>query len=474
MREKILTFMEKHHLLEKDKTVLVAVSGGPDSMALLHFLAEIRSTWNLKVIALTVDHQLRGEESIKDVVYVSEVCKKWDIPHITVAVDVDAYKRVYKVSTQVAARTLRYDAFFKQMKKTNADYLAMGHHGDDQIETMIMSLTRTTTLTSLTGIPVQRPFAQGKIIRPLLCVTKSEIEAYCTAYHIKPRLDASNLDTYYTRNYVRSFIVPKLKEKNHRLHATIQQLSETLQEDEQYFMEQAKEIVKKVSTYDPKQRKVTLSIRSLNCYPPSLQRRTYRLTLDYLYDELPLDLSYTHEQIFLSLLNGEAENQIVHFPKGLMIEKSYDQLFFYFMDEQRSSTPFHQEIQQIPQTVILPNEAVLSVNYIEENEMKKRKSHRFTYICPEEQLNFPLHVRTRKPGDRMSYKGLKGTKKIKDIFIDEKVPRHVRDMTYILTDDTDTIFWLIGLRKKEINDTHHVGRYISFEYKQMNGHFKEE
>src|SRR5690625_1572716 len=172
MDNKVLHFIDKHHLIKKDTRILIGVSGGPDSMALLHYFHRLKDAWNLQVHVVTVDHQLRKEDSKQDVLYVKKMCNKWNIQFDAIAVDVHTYKQQHNVSTQVAARKLRYEVFHEQMQNLRADYLALGHHGDDQIETIIMSLARTTNLSSITGIPLKRQFSSGEIIRPFLCVTK--------------------------------------------------------------------------------------------------------------------------------------------------------------------------------------------------------------------------------------------------------------------------------------------------------------
>src|SRR5690625_2957516 len=168
MEKKIIDFIQTHHLVKKNKTVMIGVSGGPDSMALLHFFHQFKREWDLKIIAFSVDHQLRGEESNADIRYVKGVCEEWDIPFDSTTVDVNTYKGIHRLSTQVAARKLRYQAFESKMAEHRADYLALGHHGDDQIETMIMSLARTTNLRTLTGIPLKRQLSNGCVIRPFL------------------------------------------------------------------------------------------------------------------------------------------------------------------------------------------------------------------------------------------------------------------------------------------------------------------
>src|SRR5690625_5063699 len=176
METTVSNYMKSHHVHLENKTILVGVSGGPDSMALLHILTSSLRERNMTIVAMAIDHQLRGKESKADVKYVQDMCDEWGIQFISVQLDVQAYSTAQKVSTQVAARELRYNVFKKQMKIHNADYLALGHHGDDQVETLVMSLMRAANATSFIGIPFRRPFAEGEIIRPLLCVTKNEIE----------------------------------------------------------------------------------------------------------------------------------------------------------------------------------------------------------------------------------------------------------------------------------------------------------
>src|SRR5699024_9594115 len=170
MEQKVLAFLAENQLIKENSRVLVGVSGGPDSLALLHFLHRHQSLLKIKVMAVTVDHQLRGDASIEDVNFVHAFCEKLNIPCITKAVDVPAYKKSHQLGTQMAARTMRYDIYAKVLQQY-ADVLALGHHADDQIETFIMQITKTTSLQSLSGIPLKRPFASGLIIRPFLCVT---------------------------------------------------------------------------------------------------------------------------------------------------------------------------------------------------------------------------------------------------------------------------------------------------------------
>lgn len=466
METTVANFMKYHHVRLENKTILVGVSGGPDSMALLHMLSSRLKERNMTIIAIAIDHQLRGEESRADVEYVENKCREWGIPFVPVQLDVQAFSTAKKVSTQVAARELRYRSFQQLMEKYGAHFLALGHHGDDQIETLVMSLMRAANATSFIGIPFRRPFSGGEIIRPFLCVTKKEIIQYCQKYRIHPRIDPSNEDVCYTRNYVRKYIVPKLVEKNNRLHITVERLNESLLEDELYLLDKAKQAFAQIVHFHEKENEGSIEIGDVYKLPVSLQRRLFRLTLDYLYHKkLPKNLSHKHEEAFLSIIQPNSQNKLVHLPNRLVMERSYSTILFYFYNQNEERTYFYKEIETIPTDIFLPNGALLSVTYTDLQSVDDI----YSFIYPAEQVNFPLYVRTRKHGDRMRYKGLQGSKKIKDIFIDEKVPRYERERTYIISDSKDEILWLIGLRKGLVSSNLNGKRkHILFTYHSNN------
>ena len=459
VKQEILSFIKKHHLLTEDTTILLGVSGGPDSMALLHFFHSIQNEWNLNLIVLSADHQLRGEEGKRDLEYVKQQCKERDIQFIGTSLNVQAYKRKNNAGTQLAARELRYQFFAEQMVEQHADYLALGHHGDDQIETMLMEMVRIADSSSFSGIPVQRPFVQGSIIRPLLCVTKQDIEEYCEKHSLSPKIDPSNKETTYTRNYYRKHVVPKLKGKNRNLHVTIQRLSETLKDDEMFLRHEAKNMVNHVMTFYENEKKLSFSIESFKSYPTALQRRAYHLILNYLYDKLPKNLSYLHEENFFKILDGEGNIEI-DFPYHLKVQKSYQRVTLFFRKSDPKDASFHY-LLNIPEVVNLPHDLTLSVYYTKKWEEESMNS----LIIPMESVALPLHIRTRQPGDRMSWKGLNGSKKIKDVFIDEKIPIDERDSWPIVTDHDGTILWLIGLRKKQFEQKNNGSLMIKITYK---------
>ncbi|MFC2948845.1 tRNA lysidine(34) synthetase TilS [Virgibacillus sediminis] len=440
MKQEVMAFIKKHQLLKEGSTVLAGVSGGPDSMALLHYLSTLRQEWGLKVVAVCVDHQLRGEESKDDLEYVRDICREWGIPFKGASLDVPSYKRRKQIGTQVAARTLRYRYFAEQMEAYRADYLALGHHSDDQVETLLMSLVRAGSSSSFTGIPVKREFAGGSIIRPLLTVTKEDIEAYCKEHSIYPRRDPSNEEINYTRNFYRKQVIPLLKQKNRNIHTTVQHLSETIQEDDHYLWAEAEKAVKNTVEWGEDWKQATLEIPLFRKYAPALQRRAFHLILNYLYDKLPKDLSYIHEEHFFVLLKKDKGNIQIDFPGKLKVEKSYGKIVFYF--PRGTQDPSYHYTLPTPGSIVLPDGSVIRSYFGEWEE----SGDSFHYCCSS-QVALPIHIRTRQPGDRLSLRGMTGTKKLKDIFIDEKVPRKEREHWPVVTDNDGNILWLAGLRK---------------------------
>ncbi|RYG72729.1 tRNA lysidine(34) synthetase TilS [Lentibacillus lipolyticus] len=451
--------MKENDLLTPGMTVLVGVSGGPDSMALLHFLWRLRETWDLRIVAVTADHQLRGDASREDLSYVKRVCRDWEIEFSGTSLDVASYKQTEKAGTQAAARHMRYAFFEKEMERFQADRLALGHHGDDQAETMLMGLVHSASIQSLTGIPVQRSFATGHIVRPFLCVTKKDIESYCREWGITPRRDPSNHDDTYTRNYYRNHVLPLMKEKNSNLHKTMQHLSESLQDDQAFLKAEARKMVEKIAEIDDKRQSVSFSIFDFLAYPRSLQRRFFHLILNYLYREQPVTLSYIHEKQFFSLLTGEEGNTRLDFPQQLKVERNYRTVLFYFMNEQ--SQPYYYMLE-VPGELVLPNGHRLTADYTDDPVLNAGT----VFACRAENVALPLHIRTRQAGDRMSWSGLNGSKKLKDVFIDAKIPLNERDTWPVIADNNGNILWLAGLKKGFPAGNSKEGPFIQITYEK--------
>lgn len=457
--KKVNSFLERHSINLAGKTIAAGVSGGPDSLALLHYLWKLSLEEDINLVAVHFDHMFRGEESYLEAMFVRDFCKKRDIPFETEQKDVPAYIENTGKNPQLAARELRYDFFARMMAKHGLEYLALGHHGDDQIETILMRLTRGSTGKARAGIPFKREFHQGFIIRPFLCLTKQEIEEYCQAYQLDPRRDPSNEKEVYSRNRFRKKVLPFMKDENAHVHEHFQRFSEELQSDEEYLVELTAAKMNKITRKEKGE--IALDISSFLEMPMPLQRRAIKLILNYLYEEQPSSLSAVHIDSIFSIIRNPHPSGILDLPNGLKIIRSYGKCLFQQNPAERQ--PFHFELNG-PGKVVLPQGGLIEAAYVLEPIPLQNAS---TFVVDISKVDLPLVIRTRKAGDRMTLKGMAGTRKIKDIFIDEKIPISKRDEWPVVTDHSGNILWLPGLKKSSHSIvSSEIGDLLQLAYKQ--------
>ncbi len=461
MRQAVNAFIKKHSLLSEGAVVVVGVSGGPDSLALLHFLNKELKQLQLTIIAAHVDHMLR-EEAMEEYQFVENYCLNEGITFEGIRANVTEYKEEHGVSLQVAARECRYNFFENVMIKYKGDYLALAHHGDDQIETMIMRQIRGAHGYGLAGIPVKRSFGTGMVIRPFLSVTKDSILDYCQSVGLNPRIDLSNFSSKYVRNRIRHEVVPALKKENPAVHLRFQQQSELLTEDEQLLEQLAQEKIND-AILDQEPKRVILSIPKLIHSPIALQRRGFQLILNYLYETNIPEITTIHISDFLNFINSQHPSGTLDFPTGLTITKSYDKCIIEFAQATRAVS---YECQfSIPGIVTLKKGKI--IGEVIRADLNITIGHS-TIICDKEKLTFPLIVRTRKQGDSMSVKGMPGTKKIKSLFIDEKVPRGERDSWPIVLNGDGEILWVPKLRRSSIAlPTEDTREYVKLSFEEF-------
>lgn len=461
MEEIVDRFVEKHQLLKEGASVVIAVSGGPDSMALLHYFLKKRGRWRLRLIAAHVNHMLRGTESFEDFIYVKTFCQNCDILFEGTHIDVNMYKEKHGLSTQTAARECRYQFFSDVMNKHKADFLALGHHGDDQIETMLMRQLRGAAGFARAGIPVKRPFAGGMIIRPFLCLEKAEIEHYIEQAGIKPRLDSSNECADYLRNRIRQAVLPFLKRENPRAHERFQQQSELLFEDEKLLMSMAEQSYSKlVKRLEPNV--FTVSAAEFLSMAVPLQRRVIQLLLNYLYNSERVDAASIHIDQILRFFNHAKPSGMLHLPAGLRVTRSYDRVAFAFASEQEEPFPFSYDVY-LPFELDLPDGAMIGETT---DEPRGVNGNPCVFVGDLEQIQLPLTIRTRKSGDRFYPKGMAGSKKVKSIFIDEKIDRSKRDLIPIVEDADGNILWIAGVKRSKFAlITEKTKTYLQIVYK---------
>ncbi len=458
--EKVRAFLKRKGIKLNNKKLLVGVSGGPDSLALLHYLWSNSSKYHLHIIAAHVDHMFRGEESFAEAQFVREFCEEKNIPFEMEQINVPHYINKTGKSAQIASRECRYSFFKKMMEKYDADYLALGHHGDDQVETILMRLTRGSSGNARSGMSISRQFGNGYIIRPFLCLNRQEIEDYCIAQQLEPRRDPSNEKGIYSRNRFRKEVLPFLKKENPQVHEHFQRFSEEIKEDEALLQELT---IEKMNTIVEKKMsdEITLNINGFLEIPMPLQRRGIQLILNYLYKKKPSSLSALHIANIFSLINSPHPSGSLDFPNGLTIERSYEKCLFFF--HRQNEGPYHVHITT-PGEIELPNGWSIGMEFIDNSNCIYSSD---TLLINRNDLVLPLIIRTREQGDRMSLYGMEGTKKVKDIFIDKKVPMLERESWPIVTDGNGQILWVPGLKKFNHTVNHQSNSsYVLLTYKR--------
>ncbi|OMP66822.1 tRNA lysidine(34) synthetase TilS [Domibacillus epiphyticus] len=434
--EQIKHFIQSNQLIQSGDHVAVAVSGGSDSMALLHFLFEHREKFGITISAVHVDHMLRGYESYEDLLFVESFCRERVIPFKAGQIDAGDESVRTGRGIQEAARSVRYTFFEEAMGELAANKLATAHHADDQIETVFMQLTRGAH--SYTGIPVKRPFASGSIIRPFLIVSKEEILSYCKLNMIQYREDPSNQKLNYTRNRFRHNVLPFIKQENKRVHTHVQRFSEERKEDEDFLLTLAQQEMEHLTVWQNE--KVTLQISRFIGVPLPLQRRVIQLILNYLYHGKTA-FSFLHIQHILQLLQSSAPSTKLNLPAGLIVQKIGEHCLFSFQadDTRKKETEFF----LFPgDRINWPAGGVFSIK--KEGECPPEAE---CFQLKSDQLQWPICIRTRLEGDKIQLKGMSGSKKLARLLIDEKIPFAFRDHLPVVTDAAGTVLWVPGIRK---------------------------
>lgn len=443
--ESVTQFIRMHGLIRRGMRLLVGVSGGADSMALLCFFLAKRREWALQLAACSVDHQLRGQESQADLQYVAAFCTAHHVPFFGRTVDAAALAKREKLSVEASARLLRYQAFREVAATFRADAIALAHHGDDQVETMLMHQVRGSAGMAKAGIPIRRPFADCELIRPFLTHTKRELEEYCRQQRIQPRNDPSNQSDAHTRNRFRKYVLPFLKEENPLVHLKFQYESERLAEDEAFLLAQAETRMNDVILCKNKH-EITLSVTAFLSSHSPLQRRIIHLILTYLYNGQgikPLHQSIHIENLLHLLRSGRASGSI-NFPGNISALLSYEQCRIGRLEQSAG------DVYSVP--LLIPGETVTPAGLFLAGPEDLRETHPAAdhFLISMAQLSLPLSVRTWRLGDRMAPNGMDGTQKVQRLFINEKIARDKRKIWPLLVDADGAILWLPMLRKARL------------------------
>ncbi len=440
--KKVLDTVRKYDMIRPGEKIVVGVSGGPDSMALLYLLYDLRDDLECNLHVAHLDHKLRGEESKADAAFVEEHARKLGLPVTLEALDVS--KMVLPgESLESGARRIRYEFYEKIIVSTGASKIALGHNADDQAETVMMRLLRGSGAQGLGGIP---PVRGSKFIRPLIEVSRSEIDEYLEQLQLKPRQDSSNLSTVYERNKVRLELIPMLeREYRPNIKQILQQTGDILRAEDDLLTDLARESMENCVQF-PDVRTAIIRISDFRGYHLALQRRILRLAIEKLTGDLS-GFDYDHIRDVLDLALSGTTGSVVNLPQCVSAEKVYDELILRPGRMETHIEPFDYRVR-IPGETKIP-ELGLSIITMGPEEVYTGElqpdEDRFREIFDCSKIRGELHLRNRRPGDRFRPLGMSGMKKLKDFFIDEKIPRGSRDRIPILTDATN-ILWVVGYR----------------------------
>ena len=447
MLQKIKHYMEHYRMVVPGQKVVLGFSGGADSVALLHVLKELQDSMQFQLFAAHVNHGLRGQAAGDDAKFSEDLCRAWSIPFFLKEADVRGLAQELHQTEEQAGRLVRYDFFNEVMETVKGDKIATAHHKNDQAETILHNVIRGTGMQGLTGI---KPVREGILIRPLLDVSRQEIEDYLQQSKLIYRVDATNADATYTRNRIRNQLLPTLaQDYNPNIVDSLTRMGDILRGEHDFLTGYCSSLYKEIASLTPGQ--TVLELQKFNSCHPAVKRRLVRLAVKEVRGDLE-GVSHSHVEAVIQLAASSATGARIVIPAGsvnkrkIVAEVSYRTLLFWEQGRELSVTAFETAFP-VPGQVIL-KDLNLRVDSIIWDKLEGYSfSSRCIYI-DKDKLKGNLFLRQRKEGDRFKPLGMEGSKKLKDFFIDRKIPREKRDQIPLLVDE-ENIIWVVGLQMNQ-------------------------
>lgn len=496
MLRDVQTFIERHHLLERGQAVIVGVSGGPDSLCLLHVLQRLREPYNLTLHVAHLHHCLRGEAADDDAAFVGGLAACWRLPCTIEVVNVPQVAERQGLSIEEAARRVRYRFLVEVAGRVGAKVIAVGHHADDQTETVLMHLIRGSGLAGLRGMlpaidlgrmrlhvePWKRnqppwPRPGLRLVRPLLDVPRAQIEAYCQEHSLSPRFDRSNLDTTLFRNRLRHELLPTLESYNPNIRVLLRRLASVVAADYAFLEEVRTQAWQEIMHLEDEQT-ISFDLTRWRVLPLSLQRSTLRHAAYQLRPQLR-DVDFVHlEQAVQVATQGRTGAQ-VSLPQGLMLTVGYRTL--RLSDAGQAPAPPDWPLLnldqdeclpvKLPGQTLLPGGAwYLNVAWLEVGDERIFDNpDPWVAYLDAAKLDGPLALRTRQPGDRFCPLGMNGhSVEIADFMVNSKIPRPWRDQVPLLVLQSEVgerVAWVAGWRLDErVRVTSQTQRVARFQF----------
>lgn len=428
-------------LLKDKEVVVVGSSGGPDSMALLWLLEKIRSIKDIYLVCCHVNHNVRMVSKDEQI-----FMEKWCLDH-KIIFETMTIQKYGDDNFENEARTIRYKFFDDMVKKYNANYLMTAHHGDDLIETILMRIVRGSTLNGYAGFNKLVDMGNYKIVRPLIYTTKNEILEYDKNNNIPYVIDKTNFDDIHTRNRYRKVVLPFLKKENINVHEKFLKFSNTLIKYDQYISNQVNKIFKDIYSNG------ILDIDKYLELDEVIQDKILSIIMAEFYTDDVMLINDRHIELINDLIKSKKKNTYIYLPNNIKIVKEYSKLFV--IREQNQVDNYEIELIDYAK---LPNGKHIKIVdscITNGNDICRLSSN---------EVKLPLYVRTRRHGEKIALKGTCGHKKVKDIFIDCKVPMKDRDLWPIVVDSNNEVVWIPGLKKSKFNKQKNEKCDIIFKY----------
>ena len=420
--------IDHYYSFQKNDRIVVGCSTGPDSMALLDMLLKIQNKYDLLLIVAHVNHNVR-RESYQEAEFLKDYCEKNNLLFESMVIEEYGDDNFHN-----EARNIRYDFFDQIVHKYNANYLMTAHHGDDLMETILMRLVRGSNINGYCGFKSIVDMGSYKIVRPLVTFTKKELEEYDRENNVPYFIDASNAKDKYTRNRYRKYVLPFLKSEDPNVHLKFLKYSNSLSDACNFIDSFTNKAIEKCIKDD------RININLLLQEDEFIQKEIlYRFLSKYYQDDLIL-INDKHIDLIFKMIKSNRANMFVNLPNNVIARKTYDE--FYFERDVDTITSYEIEFDNY---IELPNH-----HYIERVISTNDNSNNICRLNSNE-VSLPLIVRTRKVGDRMYIKGLDGSRKVKDIFIDKKISMQERDLWPIVLDSFGNVVWIPGVKKSKFD-----------------------
>lgn len=439
VENKVLETIIRENLIAEGDKVILALSGGPDSVCLLNVLAKLKSQLNFQIYAAHLNHQIRGLEAHKDALYSIELCKKLGVPYFVKSLNVPEHAKLNKLTIEEAARNLRYDMLHELKQELNANKIAVAHNLDDQAETVLMRLLRGSGLNGLKAMDYKR---EDGIIRPLMDVQKKDIEIYCKEEDLNPQIDNTNLEDEYTRNKFRLHLIPYIEENfASNIKEILSRTANSLREDNYFIEDLALESYQKIATQLDRDT-VKIELEDFDKLDPAIQKRIIRIAYKGVEGSLN-GLETIHIQDCIDLICSSKANGKLNLPKGIIVQKKSVNIFVSKKELKYEPIEFSYTLKPGEKVIVKELDLEFEAKILSKEQCKYLTSGSMIKAFDAEKINGDIIIRTRQNGDKIKPLGLDGTKKLKDIFIDKKIPNEEKSKIPVICDQ-DKIIWVLG------------------------------